>query len=136
MHRHGAHQGLPSPVPDTSDTYPENAGNAWAASLEKPHDMFLPLAFEEGFDECPVAENRCDGRSRGRVVNRLDREQACRLYRRLSDGADPIARFLDCELSTPLRAELRTRLKRSCQRSRDAARQEQRPSDPAPGPSP
>jgi len=68
MRRHAAHQGIPFPVPDTFDTSPENAGNAPAASLEMQHDMFHPLAFKEGFDECPVEKNRVrlfwsDGRS-------------------------------------------------------------------------
>ena len=58
MRRHAVHQGIPSPVPNTFDTSPENAGNARTAPLEKRHDMFHPLAFEEGFDECPVEKNR------------------------------------------------------------------------------
>ena len=49
MHRHTVHQGISFAAPNTFDTSPENAGNAPTASLEKQHDMFHRLAFEEGF---------------------------------------------------------------------------------------
>ena len=68
MRRHAVHQGIPSPAPNTFDTSPENVGNARTAPLERQHDMFLRLAFEEGFDECPVEKNRRDGRVGGRRV--------------------------------------------------------------------
>ena len=66
MRRHTVHQGIPSPAPNTVDTSPENAGNDVPVPLDEQHERFLPLAFEEGFDECPVAKNRCDGRRGGR----------------------------------------------------------------------
>ena len=68
MRRLAVHQGIPSPAPHTFDTSPGNVGNARTASLERQHDMFFPLAFEEGFDECPVEKNRRDGRVGDRRV--------------------------------------------------------------------
>jgi hypothetical protein len=63
------------------------------------------------------------------LVDGLDRDQACRLSRRLADRADPLALSFDCELSTALRNELRARLERSCRRARP-------PSGPTPVPAP
>lgn len=63
------------------------------------------------------------------LVDGLDRDQACRLSRRLADRADPLALSFDCELSTALRNELRARLERSCRRAPP-------PSGPTPVPAP
>ncbi|WP_327433330.1 hypothetical protein [Streptomyces sp. NBC_01236] len=69
-----------------------------------------------------------------RLFDGLDTPAARRLGGRLNDRGDPLAQFFDCELSTPLRADLRARLTRPP--DPPPAPVTVRPAPPAPAPAP
>ncbi|MEU9918090.1 hypothetical protein [Streptomyces sp. NPDC051001] len=77
-----------------------------AASAELLRQLRLPITAEQ----IALQARRAD--ELRRLCNGLDGTTARRLAGRLNDRADPLGQFFDCELSTPLRAELRTRLAR------------------------
>ncbi|WP_157869014.1 hypothetical protein [Streptomyces atriruber] len=77
-----------------------------AASAELIAQLRLPITSEQ------TALQARRANALRRLFGRLDGPTARRLAGRLDDMTDDLARFFDCELSTPLRAELRALLVR------------------------
>ncbi|WP_055544003.1 hypothetical protein [Streptomyces kanamyceticus] len=76
------------------------------ASAELLRQLRLPITAEQTAQQARRADEL------RRLFGGLDGPTARRLAGRLNDRADPLGQFFDCELSTPLRSELRSRLVR------------------------
>ncbi|MEU7577033.1 hypothetical protein AB0B50_05430 [Streptomyces sp. NPDC041068] len=99
-------QGPAGPPRPTCATYNRRSTPHDAASATLIAQLRLPITAAQ----TALQARRAD--ELRRLFSALDAPVARRLAGRLNDLSDPLAGFFDCELSTPLRAELRSRLVR------------------------
>ncbi|MFD6432295.1 hypothetical protein [Streptomyces venezuelae] len=118
---------------------PPSRGCAGAARSAAAHDaasaaLIAQLRLPITSEQTALQARRADALRR--LLRGLDAPTARRLAARLDDRADTLATFFDCELSTPLRAELRALLVRPPEPAAAPPPVPTAPRTPWPGPVP